>query len=68
VINFVSGNTRLGPDQEVFLFQGGFDAPETMIDPMKEAGFLAFMYPLSEADNVGERLGSVDSNLVRTKI
>jgi hypothetical protein len=44
----------------VFLFQGAFDAPETMIDPMKEAGFLAFMYPVSEADNVRERLGSVD--------
>ncbi len=51
---------RLGPDQEIFLFNGGFDAPETMTDPMKEAGLLAFMYPVSEADNVRERLGSVD--------
>ena len=50
----------LGPDPEVFLFHGGFDAPETMTDPTKEAGFLAFLYPLSEAANVRERLGSVD--------
>jgi hypothetical protein len=51
---------KLGPGPEIFLFHGGFDAPETMTDPMKEAGFLAFIYPLSEAANVRERLGSVD--------
>jgi hypothetical protein len=50
----------LGPDPEVFLFHGGFDAPKTMTDPTKEAGFLAFLYPLSEAANVRQRLGSVD--------
>lgn len=51
---------RLGSDPEIFLFHGGFDAPERMTDPTKEAGFLAFLYPLSEATNVRERLGSVD--------
>jgi hypothetical protein len=51
---------RLGPDPEIFLFHGGFDAPEIMTDPTKPAGFLAFLYPLSEAANVRERLGSVD--------
>jgi hypothetical protein len=51
---------RLGSDEEIFLFLGGFDAPETMTDPTKEAGFLAFLYPLSEAANVRERIGSVD--------
>jgi len=51
---------RLGPDAEIFLFHGGFDAPETMTDPTKQAGFLAFLYPLSEAANVRKRLGSVD--------
>jgi hypothetical protein len=51
---------RLGPEPEIFLFCGGFDAPETMTDPTKKAGFLAFLYPLSEASNVRERLGSVD--------
>jgi hypothetical protein len=51
---------RLGPDKEVFLFHGGFDAPETMTDPNKPAGFLAFVYPVTEADKVRERIGSVD--------
>jgi len=27
---------------EIFLFHGGFDAPETMTDPTKEAGFWHF--------------------------
>jgi len=51
---------RLGPDKEVFLFHGGFDAAETMTDPTKRAGFLAFVYPLSEAGKTLERIGSVD--------
>jgi hypothetical protein len=51
---------RLGRDPEIFLFQGGLDAPETMTDPTKQAGFLAFLYPLSGAAKVRERLGSVD--------
>jgi hypothetical protein len=51
---------KLGPEPEVFLFYGGFDPAETMTDPTKEAGFLAFLYPLSEADKIRERLGSVD--------
>jgi hypothetical protein len=50
----------LGPEPEIFLFQGGFDPAEIMTDPNREAGFLAFMYPLSQADKMRERLGSVD--------
>jgi hypothetical protein len=51
---------RLGPDSEIFLFHGGYDSFETMTDPNKEAGFLTFRYPLSDAAEVQERLGSVD--------
>jgi hypothetical protein len=51
---------RLGQASEVFLFHGGFDAPETMTDPSKVAGFLAFLYPVSEADRLRDRLESVD--------
>lgn len=36
----------LGPAPGIFVFNGGFDAPETMTSPMKTAGFLAFLYPL----------------------
>jgi hypothetical protein len=51
---------RLCAEPEMFMFYGGFDASQTMTDPTKEGGFLAFIYPLSEADNIRERLGSVD--------
>ncbi len=51
---------RLSSEPEVFLFHGGFDALESMTDPTKKAGFLAFLYPLSEAAKMRERLGSVD--------
>jgi hypothetical protein len=51
---------KLGSDPEIFLFYGGFDPAERMNDLTKEAGFLGFLYPVSEADNVRQRLGSVD--------
>jgi hypothetical protein len=44
----------------MFMFYGGFDPAEIMMDRTKEAGFLAFLYPLSEAEKIRERLGSVD--------
>jgi hypothetical protein len=50
---------KLGPAPEVFIFYGGFD-PEIMTNPTREAGFLAFLYPVSEAEKIRERLGSVD--------
>ena len=50
----------LGPDPELFMFYGGFDPATTMTDPDKEAGFLVFLYPLTEADKARERLGIVD--------
>jgi len=52
--------SKLGPEPEMFLFYGGFDPVQTMKDATKEAGFLAFLYPLLEADKMRERLGSVD--------
>ncbi len=51
---------KLGPEPEMFMFYGGFDPRETMTDPTREAGFLAFLYPLSEEEKIRERLGSVD--------
>jgi hypothetical protein len=51
---------KLGPQSECFMFYGGFDPPEIMTDPTKEAGFLAFLYPLEEADKTRERIGTVD--------
>jgi hypothetical protein len=51
---------KLGPAPEMFMFYGGFDPREIMTNPTREAGFLAFLYPLSEAEKIKERLGSVD--------
>lgn len=51
---------NLGPEPEMFMFYGGFDPAELMNDTTREAGFLAFLYPISEADKMRERLGSVD--------
>lgn len=51
---------KVSSEPEMFVFYGGFDAPEIMMEPTKEAGFLAFIYPVSEAEKVKERLGSVD--------
>jgi hypothetical protein len=51
---------KLSPELELFQFHGGFDPPETMTDATKTAGFLAFLYPILDASNVRERVGSVD--------
>jgi hypothetical protein len=50
----------LGPEPEMFMFYGGFDPADTMTDPAKEAGFLAFLYPVSETEKIRDRIGSVD--------
>jgi hypothetical protein len=52
--------SRLGPEPEIFQFVGGFDPQEIMTDTAKKAGFLAFLYPVSDADTLRKRLGSVD--------
>jgi hypothetical protein len=50
----------LGPEPEIFVFYGGFSSPDIMTDPAKEAGFLAFLYPIVEPEELRQRLGSVD--------
>jgi len=51
---------RLGPDSEILLFYGGFSAREIMDDTTKEAGFLAFIYPASNAEDLKKTLGTID--------
>lgn len=51
---------RLCPEPEVMLFYGGFDAREIMDDTTQEAGFLTFLYPASDADELKKRLGTID--------
>jgi hypothetical protein len=51
---------QLGTEPEVFLFVGGFDPRDALDDVNREAGFLAFLYPVSEVEKLKERLGTVD--------
>jgi len=50
----------LGTAPEIFLFYGGFSSSDFMADTAKEAGFLAFLYPVVDSEKLRERLGSVD--------
>jgi hypothetical protein len=51
---------RLASDAELMLFCGGFDPRETMADIRKDAGFLAFLYPASNAEELRKLLGTID--------
>jgi hypothetical protein len=46
--------------RETFIFVGGFSSREDFTDTSRTAGFLAFIYPISEADKLKERIGTVD--------
>jgi len=48
------------PPTEMMLFYGGFDAREVMFDTARKAGFLTFLYPASEAEELKKILGSID--------
>jgi hypothetical protein len=50
----------LCPEPEMMLFYGGFDAREIMDDTLKEAGFLMFLYPVSDAEEVKKIIGTID--------
>jgi hypothetical protein len=51
---------RLGPVPEMMLFYGGLAAREVMNDTTKDAGFLAFLYPASNAEDLAKSLGRID--------
>lgn len=52
---------HLDQDRDSFLlFLGGFDAPEIASDPTKQTTVLAFSYPVLNADELRQRLGSID--------
>lgn len=51
---------RLGPEAEALVFYGGFSPPEVMTDETKEAGFLAFIYPVADAAGLRKRIGTID--------
>jgi hypothetical protein len=51
---------RLTQDPKLVLFYGGFDAREVMDDTSREAGFLTFLYPASDAEELKKALGTID--------
>jgi hypothetical protein len=50
----------LNSDPEVLIFYGGFDAREVMDDTTKEAGFLGFLYPAANPEDLKRRVGTID--------
>lgn len=50
----------MGSEPEMMLFYGGFDPRVVMDDVTKDANFLAFMYPASDAEALKALLGTVD--------
>jgi hypothetical protein len=50
----------LGPEPEIMCFYGGFATREAMDDTTQEAGFLGFLYPASDADQLKARIGTID--------
>jgi hypothetical protein len=51
---------RLNAEPELLLFYGGFDAREIMDDTAREAGFLTFLYPASNPEELKMLLGTID--------
>jgi hypothetical protein len=51
---------RLSSDPEFLVFYGGFAAPAIMNDTSQEAGFLAFIYPAADAEQLKKTIGTID--------
>jgi len=45
---------RVSPESELLVFYGGFSAPAIMNDTAQDAGFLAFIYPAADAEELKE--------------
>jgi hypothetical protein len=44
----------------MMLFYGGFSAREVMDDTAKDAGFLAFLYPAENLEDLARSIGTID--------
>jgi hypothetical protein len=51
---------RVTPEPELLLFYGGFAPRPVMDDTTQDAGFLAFIYPADNADELKSRIGTID--------
>ena len=50
----------LSGEPEMLMFYGGFDHKSVMTNASREAGFLAFSYPIADAETLRRSLGTVD--------
>jgi hypothetical protein len=44
----------------MMLFYGGFSAREVMDDTTKDAGFLSFLYPAANVEDLVRSFGTID--------
>jgi hypothetical protein len=51
---------KVSSEPESLLFYGGFSPRTVMDNTSQEAGFLAFMYPVAEAENLKRTIGTID--------
>jgi hypothetical protein len=51
---------RVSPESECLLFYGGFSPRVIMDDTSQEAGFLAFLYPVGDAEELKKTIGTID--------
>lgn len=51
---------RVSSEDEILHFYGGFDSRETMDNVFQEAGFLTFIYPITDFDDLKKTIGTVD--------
>ncbi len=58
----------LGTQPELLNFYGGFDPREIMDNTMKEAGFLAFVYPATNAESLKETIGTIDFEEAKRRV
>ena len=51
---------RITDEPKALAFYGGFDPPDVVNDYTKPSKFLAFIYPVTDAETLRARIGSVD--------
>src|ERR1035438_3761840 len=50
----------ISPAHDLMMFMGGFDPPSRITNSRKPTGFLTFLYPADDYDDLERRLGSID--------
>jgi hypothetical protein len=51
---------RISLEPKALAFYGGFDPPDVIHDYARPSRFLAFIYPVADAETLRAQIGSVD--------